>query len=594
MRKLSRCLSLAALALGLAAATLTPARAAADLKVLTVPRTGQFDTLDPPQQFNDITDQLMRQVYSSLLTYAYLERPYKLAPDLLAQMPELAADKVTYTFRLRQGIRFHDNPCFKDGKGREVVADDVLYSLKRFADARLNSKSWFAMEGAVLGLDDFRAATAKAAPGTDATGLDVAGLHKIDKHTFTIKLTRENPLFLYALAMSPTAVVPIEAVQFYKERFGVNPVGTGPFTLKDIDRKGTLHLMKNPNYHGIYPSVGAPGDAALGLLKDAGKKLPLVDLVEMPLIEEAQPAALKFLKGEIDLRGLDRANFTKIVERTGDGGFRLKDEFAPKFNIYWVPAISLTYQGINMKDPLLGGNKKLRQALAHLMDTRGLIDTLQNGRGRKLQSIVPFELAGGEQDTGASFHEYDLAKAKQLLTEAGYPAAKGLPPITVSYHLSDAETRDHFDFAKARFAAGGVQLKAAFMDTPAFSKATEGGNFQIYDYGWVADFPDAENFYQLLYSKNVAPGPNLPTFSNPVYDRAYEASRHMASGPQRNEHFKTMNALIKDEVPIIIGVNPLRFGILQKWVSNHKRNLLVPGAEFAFVDVDMVRKKKGL
>jgi ABC-type transport system substrate-binding protein len=576
----------------LAAALLSHTALAQELKVLTYPRTGQFESLDPVVQFDEVSSELVEALYDKLLAYSYLERPYKLTPNLLAKMPELSADKLTYTFTLRQGVHFHDNPCFKDGKGREMTADDVLYSLKRYADANLNNKSWFAMEGAVVGLDDYRAATRKAAPGTDNTRLDVAGFKKTGSHSFTIKLTHPNPLFLFALAMSSTAVVPVEAVQKYKEQFGVNPVGTGPFTLKDIERKGVLRLLKNPNYHGVYPSVGEPGDDKKGLLKDAGKRLPLVDVVEMPLIEEAQPAALKFLKGELDWRGLDRANFTKLVVRNADGSFRVSDEYASKFNIYSTLGLDSLYMGINMKDPLLGQNKLLRQALVRLIDTRGRIDVLLNGRGRKLNSIVPYELPGNERDTGARYPEYDIAAAKKLLAEAGYPDGKGLPPLTMLFSATDADTRNLFDFYKARAALAGVQLKAGFMDNPTFIKNIQGGNFQIASYGWVADYADAEDFYQLLYSKNVAPGPNFPSFSNAAYDKAYEASRTMVNGPERYALFKTMNDIILDETPVILMFNSLRFGITQKWMSNFKRNLLVP--EFAFIDIDMARKKKGL
>ena len=352
-----------------------------------------------------------------------------------------------------------------------------------------------------------------------------------------------------------------------------------------------LHFIKNPGYFGSYPGVGAPGDKEKGLLKDAGRKLPLVDKVEMPLIEEAQPAALKFLKGELDWRGLDRANFGKLVVQNGEG-FNLRDEFASKFEIYWVAGLDTSYTAINMKDPLLGKNKLLRQALAHLIDTRGHVNVLLNGRGRKLNSIVPLDLPGSERDTGAAYRDYDVATAKKLLAEAGFPEGKGLPPLTLLLAATDADTRNQFDYYKARAALAGVQLLPGLMDNPTFIKNVSAGNFQLAYYGWVADYADAEDFYQLLYSKNVAPGPNYPSFNHPGYDKAYEASRFMANGPERYAQFKLMNDILRDEVPVILGYNSLRFGIYQKWLSNFKRNVLVP--EYAFIDIDMAKKKKGL
>jgi ABC-type transport system substrate-binding protein len=591
IRQLGRALMAACAAASLFAGGEAALAQPAEPKVLHIPRTIQFDSLDPVKGFETAGSEIVLMVYDSLLTYSYLERPYKLAPRLVTAMPELGADKLTYTFELRRGVRFHDDPCFPGGKGRELTTDDVLYSLKRYADGRLNPKSWFAMEGAVAGLDAYRAETLKPGAPTDYGKLEVAGIKKLDAYRFSIKLTHENPLFLYALAISATVIVPVEAVQFYKERFETHTVGTGPFILKDVERKGTLRFVKNPSYFGVYPSTGAPGDAEKGLLKDAGKRLPLVDVVEMPLIEEAQPAALKFLAGELDQRGLDRANFTKLVVRGPGNTFRLADAFAGKFDIYWTPGLNMTYYGLNMKDPLLGQNKALRQALAHGVDVQGQIDVLLNGRGHALASVVPTELPGSERETGATPRTYDPAAAKALLAQAGYPGGKGLAPITVLIGGASTDERQAFDFLKSRMAAIGVTLKAEFLDTPTFVRRLESGNSQMFSYGWVADYPDAEDFYLLLYSKNVAPGPNSGSFKSPEYDRAYEASRFMAHGPERLKHFKIMNEVVREEVPMILDINPLRFGITQKWMSNFKRNLLTP--EYPFVDVDMARKKKG-
>ena len=577
-------------ALLLSAAALLPAQAQ-DLKVLTYARTGQFESLDPPRQFDSESHDVIAMVYSTLLRYAYLERPYKLEPDLLERMPELSADKLTYTFKLRKGVRFHDNACFPGGKGREMTADDVIFSLRRFADANLNVKSWFLMDGAVLGLDAFRAATAKAGPKGDTSKLAIEGIKKIDASSFSIKLTKPNPLFLFSLASSSTSVVPPEAVAKYGDQLSANPVGTGPFTLAKVERKGVLRLMKNPSYHGSYPTVGAAGDADKGLLKDAGKKLPLVDVVEMPLIEEAQPRMLKLLKGELDWQGLDRANFSKMVAKKGDD-FALTPEFAARFKIYYTPGIDNTYWALNLKDPLLGGNKKLRQALAHLVDTQAQIDVLSNGRGRKLKSIVPLDLPGSERDTGAATYDYDVAKAKKLLAEAGYPDGKGLPVLEVMFSATTAAARTSADLYKARFAAAGVQIKPDFVDFPTYLKRVESANFQISDSAWQGDYPDAENFYQLLYGKNGPPGPNHSGFNNAAYDKAYEASRYMANGPERVALFKQMNEILRDEVPVVLGYNTLRFGIQQNWVRNFKRNLMAP--EFMYMDVDVALKKKGI
>ncbi|MBC7664574.1 MAG: ABC transporter substrate-binding protein [Caulobacter sp.] len=584
---MSPLLRLAALAAGLLAAVATQA---AEPSVFTFVRTAPFVSLDPMAQFDVPSIDVIEEVYSRLFTTGYLERPIRLEPDLLEAMPTLGADKLTYTFRLRKGVKFHDNACFAGGKGRELTADDVLYSLRRFADARANSLSWSTMAGAVAGLDAFRAATAKAPADADLSALEIAGLHRIDASTFSITLTHENPQFLYVLALAPASIVPVEAVRLYKDRFGVNPVGTGPFMLPGpVDRKATLHLVRNPNYYRTYPATGAPGDAEKGLLKDAGKRLPLVDAIDMPLIEEAQPAALKFLRGEGDWRALDRSNFTKMVLRTPDGQFRLADDYATRFSLYSSVSPSISMLILNMRDPLLGNNKPLRQALAATVDAQAIIDTLYNGRGHRLQSIVPIEMAGNERESGAVGNPHDLARAKKLLADAGYPGGHGLPPITLALPGGDADLHNFFDLLRAQFATVGIQLKADFMDWPAFLKAGAGGKFQISLNGFAAPSPDAAIFFSLLYRGN--PGNNFGSYANPAYDKAFEAMRALPDGPQRLGAIRTMNGLIEDDVPMILIHDPVAVGVLQKWVGNFKRNPFAP--QLMYLSVDMAAKKKG-
>lgn len=562
---------------------------AQDAKVLTIARRAQFETLDPARVQDQASTDILALVYSRLVKIAYLERPFKLEPDLLARMPEVSADQLTYTFELRSGVRFHDNPCFPAGKGRELGADDVLYSLKRFADASINAKTWFILDGAIVGLDAFRAASGK--PGFDAERTEVTGFKKLGPLRFSIQLTRADPRFLFKWAGSQLSIVAPEAVAFHKDRFSVNPVGTGPFMLTDVDRKGVLRLRKNASYYGVYPSVGAPGDADKGLLKDAGKRLPLVDVIEMPLIEEAQPAMLKTLKGELDWLGVDRANFTKMVDRPVPGQFRLKPEFAAYLDLYHTPLLQIGFSTLNMKDPLLGQNRALRQAIARLFDTHAQIEVLDNGRGSRLNSLVPIEAPGSERDTRAQWPGYDLAEAKRLLAEAGYPLGKGLPPLTIIYRGTTLDTRNLGDLTRAKFAAAGVQLKAEYMDFPTWLRANESGKFQISDSGWVGG-TNAGTYYELLYSKNTAPGPNSGAFADPEYDRAFEAARLMADGPQRVALFKTMNRIILEQVPTVLGSNPLAFGITHKWLRNFKRN--VQTSELPYLDVDMALKKKGV
>lgn len=538
-------------------------------------RTSAERSLDPMKQFDQASAQLVSNLYDTLLQYSYLQRPYQLEPNLLTEMPVKQKDGLTYHFNLRKDVYFHDHEIFPKGQGRNFNADDVIYSIKRFADANVNTISYTLMQGYIVGLDEFREATKKAGAATDYSKIPVAGLKKIDSHTVAISFTFDNPLAMYPFAFSGMSIVPREAVEKYGEDFTKNPIGTGPFKMKTYSRRGKHILVKHDKYHQTYPTVGDPGDKEAGFLADAGKSLPLIDEIHLPLIEETQPAMLKFKKGQLHWIGMNKDEFSNMAVKNKDGTFALTGDWASKFKMYTAPYVSSSYMKFNMNDKLLGGNKALRQAIALAMDRQGYVDLMQNGRGVVLNSIVPITIDGNEEVTGAQWYPQDLALAKAKLAEAGYPEGKGLPPITIEYRSTSKDSRQQFEFFRANWAKIGITVNANFQTFSAFLKRTESGNFQIADAGWGADYPDPENFYQLFYSKNKAPGPNDGNFWKDDYDKYYEASRFMKNGPERYALFKKMNQIIKDEVPVLLIYNPLSFGLYQPNVGNMKRNMMV-------------------
>lgn len=561
-------------------------------KVFRFFRTAEHKTLDPVKQFDSASGELVNNVYDSLLQYKYLERPYSVEPNLLTKMPELSADGLSFSFELRDDVRFVDDPCFAGGKGRKLVADDVIYSIKRFADANLNVQSYVLMQGMVEGMDAFREETKRAGKGADYGELQITGLAKIDDRHFTMKLTRPNHLALLPLAAPQLSIVPREAVERYGKEFESHPVGSGPFRIKTLSRRGVLVLAKNPNYHQVYPSAGAPGDAEQGLLAPAGKKIPFLDEIELPLIEEAQPRMLKFLSGSIDWIGMDRDNFVKMAFKDATG-YHLRPEYAGKFTIASEPALSIDYWAFNMNDKVVGTNKALRQAIAYALDRPAFIDQMLNGRGTAIKTLVPVPIAGSERDLpNAQWYPSDLEKAKQKLVEAGYPGGKGLPPLVLEYRASTTRTRQEFEFQRAQLAKVGITLQASFQTFSAFLKRMDEGNFMIASAGWQADYPDAENFYQLLYSPNQRPGPNYPNYENAEYDKLYEQARFMPNGPERFALFARMSELVREDVPIIFTFAPTSVGLQQRWVKYLRSHMMID-APFKYVDIDTALAAKG-
>jgi ABC-type transport system substrate-binding protein len=218
------------------------------------------------------------KAYEGLLQYNYLKRPYQLEGALAESMPEISADGKTYTFKLKKGVLFQDDPCFKDtqGKGRELTVDDVIYSWKRVADPKLSSPGWWIFDGKIVGFNQWQADASKA--GTTDYAKPVEGLKKIDNYTLQVTLTQKNYQFLYGVAMTFAYVVPHEAVETYGATFINHAVGTGPFRLVSFNGSSKVVWDRNPTYRKeVYPSEGEPGDKEAGLLEDAGQPLPRAD-----------------------------------------------------------------------------------------------------------------------------------------------------------------------------------------------------------------------------------------------------------------------------------------------------------------------------
>ena len=579
-------------------------------------RVAAHKSLDPQKQFDSASADMINVVYDTLLSYHYLKRPYRLTPNLVKAMPSLSEDGLTYSFELRQDVYFTDDPCFKDGKGRQLTVDDVIYSIKRFADYNVNTLSYGTlMQGYVAGMDDFRAQTKTLGEKqTNYRKLSISGIKKTGPFKFEMTLTQPIPMALLPFAASQLAIVAKEAVTYYGIDFKHHPVGSGPFFISQYSRRGEMRLARNPRYHRVYPSEGEIGDKERGLLKDAGKKLPLVDEVRMPLIEESQPRMLKFRRGRIDWVGVDKENFTKMAIKEGDT-FRLIPSLEGLFQHYYAPYLYSGYWSFNMKDPILGNvctseegapedplsacavrqkrSKALRQAMAYALDMGTYIDKLRNGRGLKLNSIVPIPIAGSEKDTGAKWYPYDLQKAKEKMIEAGYPGGKGLPPIKVEYAGTSSGSQQDGEFYRRAFAAIGIELKPQYQTFSAYLKKTDSGNFQITSSAWAADYPDAENFFQLLYGPNGPPGPNHGAYLNKRYDELYLKSKYMANGPERYAVFREMSDILKDEVPFLLAVSPISFGLYQNWLGNMKRHMMLD-TPFQYLNIDTEMKLKGL
>ena len=373
-----------------------------------------------------------------------------------------------------------------------MVAQDFIYSWKRLADAENQSEGYWVFDGKIKGLNEWRDGRAKKTVGFEAP---IEGLKAPDDHTLVITLNKPYFQLIYQLTSPYTAVVPHEAIDKYGKEFLNHAVGTGPFVLDEWIRNSRLSFSKNPTWHGeTYPSEGEASDQTNGNLADAGKALPFVDKVVYNEVIESQPAWLNFLKGSLDYIEIPKDNFDSALK---DG--KLTAEFTSKrIELLIVPDPDLTYTGFNMMDPILGKNANLRKAMSLAIDDDTLLKKFYNGRGISAQSPIPPGLEGYDPGFKNPYKEYSIAKAKEFLAKAGYPGGKGLPEFEYSIMSSTTE-RQMGEFLQQQLEKIGVKIRIAMTSWPQFTEKLKDKKAQMFGIAWSADYPDAENFLQLLY-----------------------------------------------------------------------------------------------
>jgi oligopeptide transport system substrate-binding protein len=546
-------------------------------------------TLDPAQVSDTTSSEILCQIYDALYQNSYLDRPYRVMPALAVDFPEKRvfsedvvekgvkkrATRMEYTFKLRDDIFFQDDPCFPDGKGRRVTANDVIYSMKRLADPAVKSTGYWLVQGKIKGINDFFQKA--AAKGKADYSRDIEGLQALDDRTLRIVLTEPLPTFIYVMSMPYTAPVPREAVEYYnapgRNGFSRHPVGTGAYRLKSWKRQHRIILEKNSTFRKeYYPSSGEPGDKEKGLLNDAGKQLPFLDEVWYTVIATAQPMWLLFVQGYLDSSGVPQEQFDRVVTKNLD----LSESFVKKgISLEIASDLDVHYVAFNMRDPLLGKNKYLRQALSLAYDTDLYNQIFLNGRGIDAQSPMPPGIFGYDPNFRNPYKAHDLAKAKELLAKAGYPNGvdtKTGKQLELTYDIGSDSTRarEVATFDMRCFEQLGIKMKLQVNTWAQHLERSHKGTFQIFSLGWMADYPDPENFLQLLYGPNAPPNPNSSAFADPEYDRLYEKTKNMEDMPERAAVIRRMVDIVTEEAPWICTVHTPSYVLRHAWVRNGK------------------------
>lgn len=549
-------------------------------KVLELVSCSRIKSLDPKDGTCSYCNQEMTYVYEGLLEYHYLKRPVELTPCLAASMPTLSKDGKTYTFKLRKGVLFHDDPCFPNGVGRELVAQDVVYSWMRLKDPNHVASGALHFKGEVKGMSAWVERNRDKKTNYDES---IEGLQALDQYTLQVTLTKPCAQFLWGLCHPAISVVPREAVEHYGKEFINHPVGTGPFVLKDfsVDHNKLVYTRHTQYRKVLFPTEGDPKYQAL-IKKYGGKRIPMVDQLVTHIITEAHPRFLKFDLGKLDMMELNSSDRKKIKEDS---------EIAQRFKDRGVQTnecshCGISYIGFNMEHRLFKKNLKLRQAMSYAFDREAISKLFGGLQGRPAFSLLAPELEGSDLEK-KSYQQYNLTKAKQLLEEIGHPNGKGLPIIT--FDVSGGTlSRQYAECFKKMMAQVGIRIKVIQNLWPELLRKEMNGDFMLFKMGWGPSYPDPITVLCLLYRPNKCNGTK---FNDPEFNQLYEQSLNMKKSTDRTDIYRRLNEIATVQAPMLYSSHFLSGYVSQPWVKAFVVDSFIEPCP-KFVDVDLDEKNK--
>lgn len=541
-------------------------------KVIHLSLTDEPSTLDPSASLSPTIDD---SVYPAYFEYDYVKRPTRLRLALGAREPvvrRIGKIREEWTFHLRRGIRFADDPCFSGGKGREATAADVLFSLKRMADPSISAPYFSYLENRIVGFADYAKRNRERMKRGQGADFDapVEGMRLKDRYTFQLILDEPFPQLRYIMALRCATPQAREAWAMYGKDLRRYLVGTGPFRLKEYRPKQRIVLERNLNF---VPNPDSP-------------YRPKVDEISYSIVREGISSWNRFLQGYEDAWTVSPVNYRSVMARPG--------ELSPDMQrrgVQIARAQIPNYIGFlfNMDDPTFGRNseshRKLRQAISLAIDREALIELFTLGAAERAEFLVPPTLDGYDPAYRNPYGSLDLVRAKTLLAEAGYPG--GIDPKTgerlklnFDYVTEDSSDRQFVALVKRQIGALGIEVVGRPWRSVVLEDRKAKGQWQFIPFMWFADYPDPEMFLLTLYGPNRRPGMNLCDYENPEVDRLFERVRAMADGPERAGLIHRLRDRVVEDCPIVYVRHNRSLLLSQPWI--HDR---VPPE----VDADMTR-----
>ena len=561
--------------------------------VFPIAETG-FD----PAPVGDIYSQYVnRAIFDALYRYDYLARPYKIVPNTATALPEISPDGKTWTFKIKPGIYFADDPAFK-GKKRELTAADYVYSWKRIIDPKMRSNNIQVFDGKIVGADPVVSAAKEN--GKFDYDASMEGLQAIDRYTIRLKLNFPSYELMADLTTSPTAAVAREVIDAYGDDNHwtmANPVGTGPYRLKEWRRGQKIVLEANPGYRDeTFPESSAPEDRAL-VAKMRGKKLPIIGRIEISVIEESNPRLLAFQKGELDYLTVPSDLVANVVGPDN----KLKPDLAKQGIVLArgvQPAISYTY--FNMEDPVVGGYTKekiaLRRAVSMAYNVDEEIRVLRQGQAERATQPIPPNVAGYDPKIKGNTI-YDVAGAKALLDKFGYIDRDGdgwreLPdgkPLKLTMGSDpSALTRQYDELWQRSLSAIGIRLEFVKQKWPDLLKMGRYGQLQMWFLGNINTTPEGFGFMSLLYGPHSGFA-NLARFNLPEFNQLYEKAQKLPDGAERTQLFAKMSQLVNAYAPWMLNAYRYENILVQPWVQGYKHTVF-DWHPWKYYDIDIGRR----
>ncbi len=551
---------------------------------------GKPTSLDPIKASSVYSNMMAVNIFDTLYAYQYLRRPYQLKPNLADSMPNVSTDGLVYTIAIKPGVKFHHHPAFPQGQGREVTAQDFVYSIQRSFDPKNAATGAWLWQGKIKGLDAWKA---------NGANYDepVAGLQALDDHTIQITLLKPYPQLVNTLAMGFAAITPREVVEALGLEFGSKPIGSGPFMLQRFNSE-VAYLQRNPEFRQEPLNIHQEGydpdlHGHLDLMQLDGRSPPFIDQLEIHFVNESSSRWNSFTKGnEIQYTTVpkDKQN-TVILSRDP---LQLHPQISQNYHHSYGMEAGFVYHGFNMDDPVFGNNgdpehdqksRALRCAIRKVHNWQQKNEAFYFGLGTIFPGIIPPSVPEYDPQLSQDSITHDVAGAKQLLLDHGWTE---LP--TFEYHVAGSVLQKQF-FEQMRGFLNDLDYPSRrieyhpYPNFGSFNKAIKSRQAPFFFLGWTLDYPDAENTLQLFYGPNQTPGSNNFNYSNPLYDTLYEQSSVMQASPERTALYRQMNQMVIDDCVVISGLSRNKIHLWHKNVITYPDREIVGGFHLRYVDI---------